>query len=151
MPELQSNGSYDPYLAQLFNPLGGGAQVNPAIYGATGANGIGGAWGGIGAGAIPNLGQTQHPLGAQNPWAAQPASSPLQSLIVIQLAQQIVARQAAQAIQCVQALQTLLQQALSQGAGGQAQFGFGQPQPLQQLMQYLAMQPSAPFRFGLAA
>lgn len=138
MPELHSNGSYDPYLAQLFNPLGG-AQFNPGLYGAAGANGIGG-WGGIGAGAVPNLaGQAQSPLGAQSPWgvqspfsalypAVQPASNPVQSLIAIQLAQQIVARQAAQAIQCAQALQILLQQALSQ-----------------------AMQPSAPFRFGLAA
>lgn len=163
MPELQSNGSYDPYIAQLFNSLGGGAPPNPALYGSTGANGIGGAWGTFGAGAIPALGaQPQTPWAFQNPLAAlnpavQQAPNPVQSLVAIQVAQQIVAKQAAQAIQCVQALQTLLQQALSQIAGPQAQFGPGQfaqgpqQQTLQQLMQYLAMQQPAPFRYGLAA
>ena len=168
MPELHSNGSYDPYIAQLFNSLGGGAQFNPALYGAAGANGIGGAWGTLGAGAIPGLAaQPQNAWAAQNPLAAlspavQQGPNPVQTVVAIQLAQQIVARQATQAIQCVQALQTLLQQALSQIAGPQGQFGlsqvglnpFGigpQQQPLQQLMQYLAMQPAAPFRYGLAA
>jgi hypothetical protein len=159
MPELHSNGSYDPYIAQLFNPLGGGAQLNPALYGATGANGTGGAWG---AGQIPWA--SQNPLPASNP-AAQPPPNPAQSLLAVQIAQQIVARQAAQAIQCAQALQTLLQQALSQIVGtpgqlgmgqvGLGQFGLGQfggqQQTLQQLMQYLAMQQPAPFRYGLAA
>ena len=32
MPELHSNGSYDPYIAQLFNSLGGGARFNPAAF-----------------------------------------------------------------------------------------------------------------------
>lgn len=146
MPELHSNGSYDPYIAQLFNPLIGGAQLNPALYGATGANGIGGAWG---AGQTPWASQT--PLGAPNP-AVQQGPNPAQSLLAVQIAQQIVARQAAQAIQCAQALQTLLQQALSQIVGAPGQVGMGQfGGPLQQLMQYLATQQPAPFRYGLAA
>jgi hypothetical protein len=178
MPELHSNGSYDPYIAQMFNPL------------------VGGAWGTLGAGAIPGLAaQPQSPLGAQTPWAyqngvgqnplgqtplgalnplVQQGPNPVQSLVAIQVAQQIVAKQAAHAFQCAQALQAILQQALSQLAAPQAQFGagqfgpgqigpgqigpgqiglgqFGQGQPLQQLMQYLAMQQPAPFRYGLAA
>ena len=163
MPELHSNGSYDPYIAQLFNSLGAGAQYNPALYGAAGANGIGGAWGTLGAGATSGLAaQPQIPWAPQNPLAAltpavQQGPNPVQSLVAIQVAQQIVAKQAAQAIQCVQALQTLLQQALSQVAGPQGQLGLGQfaqgqpQQTLQQLMQYLAMQQPAPFRYGLAA
>jgi len=168
MPELHSNGSYDPYIAQMFNSLGAGAQFNPALYGVTGANGIGGAWGTLGAGGIPGLTAqpptpwaTQNPLGALNP-TAQQGPNPVQALVAIQVAQQIVAKQAAQAIQCVQALQTLLQQVLSQIAGAQNPLGLGQSgigqfgqapqqQPLQQLMQYLAMQQPAPFRYGLAA
>jgi hypothetical protein len=168
MPELHSNGSYDPYIAQLFNSLGGGAPVNPAFYGSTGANGI------FGAGAIPGLAAQPQTPWAQTPWATQtswpfqnPLASlnpgvqqgpnPVQSLLAIQAAHQIVAKQAAHAIQCAQALQTLLQQAVSQIAGAQGQFGvspFGanpQQQTLQQLMQYLAMQQTAPFRYGLAA
>jgi hypothetical protein len=164
MPELHSNGSYDPYIAQLFNPLGGGGQFNPALYGAAGANGIGGVWG---AGQTPWATQTpaatQTPLGS--PIAAvQQGPNVAQSLLAVQIAQQIVARQAAQAIQCAQALQTLLQQALSQIAGapgqiGMGQFGMGQygsgqfggqQQTLQQLMQYLATPQQPPFRYGLA-
>ena len=162
MPELHSNGSYDPSIAQLFNSIGGGAQFNPALYGVTGANGIGGGWGTFGAGAVPGLtAQPQHPWAALNP-ATQQAPNPVQSLVAIQFAQQIIAKQAAQAIQCVQALQILLQQALSQVAATQGPVGLGQvglgqfgqapqQQPLQQLMQYLAMQQPAPFRYGLAA
>ena len=181
MPELHSNGTYDPYIAQMFNPL------------------VGGAWGTLGAGAIPGLATPPpSPMGAQTPWAyqngvgqnplaqsplgalnptSQQGPNPVQSLAAIQVAQQIVAKQAAHAIQCAQALQVILQQALSQlaapqtqfgggqiGAGpfgpgqfgpgqfGLGQFGQGQPQqPLQQLMQYLAMQQPSPFRYGLAA
>ena len=178
MPELHSNGSYDPYIAQLFNSLGGGTPVNPAFYGTTGANGV------FGAGAIPGLAaqpqtpwaqtpwaqtpQPQIPLAAQSAWpfqnplaslspGVQQGPNPVQSLLAIQAAHQIVAKQAAHAIQCAQALQTLLQQAVSQIAGAQGQFGFSplganpQQQTLQQLMQYLAMQQTAPFRYGLAA
>jgi hypothetical protein len=167
MPELHSNGSYDPYIAQLFNSMGGGAQFNPALYGSTGANGIGGAWGIPGLAAQPQNPLAQNPWGFQNPLAAlnptvQQATNPVQSLVAIQVAQQIVAKQAAQAIQCAQALQAVLQQAFGQVTGAQGQVGLGQfgpsqygqgpqQQTLQQLMQYLAMQQPAPFRYGLAA
>jgi hypothetical protein len=131
MTELQMNGNYESYLAQLFNPLAGGGQFNPGIYGAAGI-------GGIGAGAVPNIAASlQNPQAAQglgavsSPWAQQQqAQTQAQVLAAIQLAQQIAAKQAVQAIQCAQALQTLLQVVHNQAAqqhlaGAQAQQGYG--------------------------
>jgi hypothetical protein len=136
MPDVHSNGNYEAYLAQLFNPLAGGAQFNPAVSGAIGGGGIGTGFGGLGAGMIPNMAA---PL--QNPWAAQnlPQLNALwpqlqmqnsaQSLPAIQLAQQVAARQAMQAIQSAQALQALQQLvqnlAAQQAMGSQGQFGHG--------------------------
>jgi hypothetical protein len=140
MPDVHSNGNYEAYLAQLFNPLAGGAQFNPAVSGAIGGGGIGTGFGGLGAGMIPNMAA---PL--QNPWAAQnlPQLNALwpqlqmqnsaQSLPAIQLAQQVAARQAMQAIQSAQALQALqqlvqnlaAQQWAQQAMGSQGQFGHG--------------------------
>jgi hypothetical protein len=132
MTELQMNGNYESYLAQLFNPLAGGSQFNPGIYGAAGI-------GGVGAGAVPNIAAAlQMPQAAQglgvvsNPWAQQQQQAQTQAQVVaaIQLAQQIAAKQAVQAIQCAQAMQTLLQVVHNQAsqqqlAGAQAQHGYG--------------------------
>src|SRR5258706_930798 len=113
MPDLQHNGNYEAYLAQLFNPLAGGTQVNPGIIGANGI-GIGSGFGGPGIGTVPNVAvPPQNPWAAQNflqtnpLWSQQQQQNPVQSLPAIQLAHQMAARQAAQAIQCAQALQAL--------------------------------------------
>lgn len=147
MTELHTNGNYETYLSQLFNPLNPlnplnpgnplatGAQINPAGVGAIG-----------GLGSAPNVAALlQNPWVTQNPsamnalWAQQQVPNPAQSMQVVVLAQQIAARQAAQAIQYAQALQAL--------------------QALQQLVQNLAAQqwtqsamvlnPQAPFGHGV--
>ena len=59
MPELyQTDGNYEAYLSQLFNPLASGAQFNPGGLGA-----IGTGIGGLGAGTVPNMASL-----LQNPW-----------------------------------------------------------------------------------
>jgi hypothetical protein len=156
MPELHTNGNYEGYLAQLFNPAVGGIP-------------------GIGVGGIPGL-IPQGPAAAQGApqmngsWSQ--AQQPVHPLAAIQLAQQIVVRQAIQAQQCAQALQTLLQLTqvapqtpfgVTQPFGANQPFGVTQPfglgahayqavhpQALQQLVQYLTMQPPTPFRYGMA-
>jgi hypothetical protein len=120
MPELQSNGIYESYLAELFNPLAGGTQFNPQV------NPLAGAMGGIsGAGfgaqtpwstpqqafaqqAFPQQTYPQHgypQLGAL--WPQQGAQAPMQALPAI--AQHIAAKQAVQAIQLSQVLNALQQ------------------------------------------
>jgi hypothetical protein len=123
MADLQMNGNFENYLAQLFNPQAGGGQ------GMFGAAGIGGQMSNPGS-QIPQALQgllsqsTSWPQQQQNPGHSQIQA---QALAAVQLAQQIVAKQAVQAIQCVQALQTL-QQHVQQSAWQQGQFGaFGQP------------------------
>lgn len=106
MPELfQTDGNYEAYLAQLFNPLASGAQFNPG-----GLGGIGTGIGGLGTGAVPNLGLLQNPWGTPYPQQSQypqqlsaiwPQQNPL--------AQQIAARQAMQVVQHAQAVQALKQ------------------------------------------
>jgi len=141
MPELHMNGNYENYLAQLFNPLAGGGQANSGIansgiYGGIGNTGMGAALGGVGVGAVPNGAfPLQNPLAGQGLASANglwPQQQQQQALTVaaVQLAQQIVARQAVQAIQCAQALQTLLQLLHEQTAqqmigGSQMQLGHG--------------------------
>src|SRR5882672_274905 len=66
MPELHPNGNYEAYLAQLFNPLAGGAQFNPGVLGTIGGGGIGTGFGGLGAGTVPNMSTL-----LQTPWATQ--------------------------------------------------------------------------------
>jgi hypothetical protein len=134
MAELQSNGNYENYLAQMFNPLAGGAgQFNP--YGNIQYNpygtqlnpfeGIGTGFGGVRGIAA----QPQNPW-QQNPWVSQSFSqgnglwqgnAPWQQLqqqqqnpvhssfAAIQFAHHLLTKQAAQAIQCAQALQSVLQ------------------------------------------
>ena len=133
MAELQSNGNYENYLAQMFNPLAGGGQFNP--YGNTQYNpygaqlnpfeGIGTGFGGVRGIAA----QLQNPW-QQNPWASQnfsqgnglwqghaPWSQQQQllqnpvhsSFAAIQFAHHLLTKQASQAIQCAQALQSVLQ------------------------------------------
>ena len=128
MPELHSNGNYDAYLAQLFNPAGAG-QFNPGTFGP----GMGG-FGGVGAGGLNPAG-TQSPWAAQNLsqanglWPQQQAPSPAQSLAAIQIAQQTAARHAIHAVQCAQALQQIAQHLATQqqASGWQPQFGQSQP------------------------
>jgi hypothetical protein len=169
MTELHTNGNYEAYLAQLFNPAAVSGQFNPGVFGPSGSGGIGTAYGGVGAGAFPNAA-----VPSQNPWAAlnfsqpnalwqQQTLNPVQS--AIQAAQQIAAKQVVHAIQCAQALQQIaqqlaVQQSAQQPMGWQQQFGQGQPQfgqgmsalqqqPIQQLAQYLASQQPGQFRYGL--
>lgn len=194
MPELHNNGNYEAYLAQLFNPMGSGGQYNP--YGYTQSNPYGAQFNpygniGTGFGGVPSIGaQMQNPW-QQNPWQQTPWTShsflqgnmawpqqqhfqnPVQSsLSAVHVAQQVLTRQAAQAIQCAQALQTLLQ--FVQNVAAQQSFGmhYGQGNtfagigqgivptgltglqpnlPLQTPFPHLAMQQPAPFRYGLAA
>jgi hypothetical protein len=135
MTELHSNGNYEAYLAQLFNPAAGGAQFNPGAFG----GGVGAGYGGL-----PNA-NANMAASLQNPWAAQNLSqsnglwpqqqqqqmqNPAQALAAVQIAQQIAARQAVQAIQCAQALQQIVQHLVTQqwtqqAIGSQAQFGQG--------------------------
>jgi hypothetical protein len=124
MPELHTNGNYDAYLAQLFNPATAG-QFNSGMFGP----GVGG-YGGLGAGAIPNPAATQSPWATQNLsatnglWPQQQGPNPAHSLAAIQIAQQIAARHALHAIQCAQALQQVaMQQWTQQPMGWQPQFG----------------------------
>ncbi len=166
MPEIRTNGSYEPYPGELFNP---------AVYGAFG---VGAAMQNPWAGA----------LGAQPSIGLQPPShqTAWQTLQAIQIAQQIAARQVTQAIQQAQALQVLqqvVQILLSQPPGlgqpgvigpqtgfgvpgqlfGQPQIGqpygpgVGQQQAISQALQHLAQQqqqtfaaqPMSPYRYGL--
>jgi len=159
MPELQTDGNYEAYLAQLFNPLTAGTQFNPGVFGTIGggfASGIGGI------GGIPTMNPlqqttwpTQSPQQWNTLWPQQQAQYP-QSQQAIQLAQQIAARQAMQAIQQAQAVQALKQLAQTQ-AVQQYPYGYGsfqgvpygqhplaqmfqQTQPQQMLQQVLQQQ-----------
>ena len=136
MAELHTNGNYEAYLAQLFNPLAGGVVGSPLA---------GGGFGGIGTGTGPGTTANMAAL-LQNPWAAQslpqanafwpqqPPQYSAQSLPAMQIAQQVAARQAVQAIQQAQAQQALQQLVQSLAAqqwaqlavSPQAQFGHGQ-------------------------
>jgi hypothetical protein len=136
MPELHTNGNYEAYLAQLFNPATVGSQFNPGVFGPVGSGGIGAGYGGLGAGAVPNIAvPPQGPWAAQNLsqlnalWPQQSAPIPVQS--AVQIAEQIAARQAVHAIQCAHALQQIVQhlaaqQLPQQAMGWQPQFGQGQ-------------------------
>jgi hypothetical protein len=140
MADLQMNGNYDSYLAQLFNPLAGGGQ---GIYGAAGIGGqmIGGNQGVNLASLLqnPQMGlqnpQIGQGFGSQNTiWPQQQqihgqAQNQAHALAAVQFAQQVVARHAVHAIQIAQALQNLqqiIQNQLQQTAGIQGQFGQGQ-------------------------
>jgi len=127
MPELlQSDGNYEAYLAQMFNPMAGGSQFNQGFSSAMGGGNAG--FGGIGAG-------TTNPWGAQNSpqsqlggfWPQQQMQNPA----AVQIAQQNAARQAAQAIQHAQAVHALKQLVHNLAAQSQAQLGaqaqFGSP------------------------
>lgn len=131
MPELHSNGIYEAYLAELFNPLAGGTQFNPTTNPMTsgfqfnngtmgGIGGIGGA--GIGAGpqtpwttpthpqqAFPQQAFTQqfYPQQLNAQWPQQASQSPTQVLPAI--VQHIATKQAVQAIQLTQVLHALQQ------------------------------------------
>ncbi len=71
MPELyQTDGNYEAYLSQLFNPLASGAQFNPGGLGA-----IGTGIGGLGAGTVPNMASL-----LQNPWGTPYPQQQLNSL-----------------------------------------------------------------------
>ena len=204
MAELQSNGNYENYLAQMFNPLAGGGQFNP--YGNTQYNPYGTQLNpvegnGTGLGGVRGIAaQLQNPW-QQNPWASQSFSqgnglwqgnapwlqqqqlqNPVHSSIAaIQFAHHLLTKQASQAIQCAQALQSVLQfvqnvaaqQVIgAQSAQGNAFAGIGQGlgqgvlaqgfspynllgsqnnPTLQQVAQHIAMQQASPFRYGLAA
>jgi hypothetical protein len=143
MSELHSNGNYEAYLAQLFNPATAGGQFNPGAFGPPGAGGgLGAGYGGLSAGAPNAIGAQQSPWAQQNPFAQQNLSQmnglwPQQqtphlahALAAVQIAQQIAARNAVHAIQCAQALQQIAQHSTAQqgqqGMGGQPQFGKGQ-------------------------
>ena len=118
MADHQMNANYTGLSRQLFNPLAGGQ----GIYGA----GFGSQAPGLGSGIN---------FGIQNQTQNQ-----AQILAAVQLAQQIVTKVAMQAIQCAQALQTLVQVARSQAQqspGLQGQFGYdaGAGLPLSQVGQ----------------
>jgi hypothetical protein len=67
MPELQSNGIYEAYLSELFNPLAGGTQFNPAVNPlASGAQFNPG--GQFNTGGMAGIGGVGMP---QTPWATQ--------------------------------------------------------------------------------
>jgi hypothetical protein len=152
MPELHSNGIYEAYLAELFNPLAGGTQFNPATnpmasgfqFNTGAMGGIGGA--GIGAGpqtpwttptspqqAFPQqaFAQQIYPQQLSAQWPQQ--GSPTQVLPAV--VQHIATKQAVQAIQLTQVLHALQQivhtiaaqqqlvQTLAQVT--QPQFGYG--------------------------
>ena len=135
MPELfQTDGNYEAYLAQLFNPLASGAQFNP---GGLGSLGIG--IGGLGAGTVPGMaGLLQNPWMTQYPQQLQ-YPQPLNALWPQQqlnplaqqnpFAQQIAAKQAMQVIQHAQAVQALKQLvhnlATQSQLNAQAQLGYG--------------------------
>jgi len=138
MTELHTNGNYEGYLAQLFNPAAVGGQFNPGVFGPVGSGGIGAGYGGLGAGGAGTLPNAA--FAPQNPWAQnlsqlnmlwpqQQATNPVQS--AVQAAQHIAAKQAVHAIQCAQALQQIVQhlaaqQFAQQAMGWQPQFGQGQ-------------------------
>jgi hypothetical protein len=168
MPDLHGNGIYESYMSELFNPAVGGTPFQPGLYGAGPgvAAGIGG----------PGLGQLfTQPGTFGQPQMSQPFGAvPVQVAPVIQIVQQIATQQAAQAIQLAHALQALNK--IVHGVGGQhhgpfamqpqtqgwgvqqtpfAQSPFAQSpftqgvqqqQAIQQLLQYLGVQP---YRYGL--
>src|SRR5258708_11529048 len=129
MPELHSNGIYEAYLAELFNPLAGGTQFNPTASPTasgfqfnTGAmGGIGGGLGGAGIAAGPQTPWTAYPqqafpqqiypqqtspqLNAQ--WPQQGMQSPTHALPAV--VQHLATKQAVQAIQLSQVLHALPQ------------------------------------------
>ncbi len=131
MPELHSNGIYEAYLAELFNPLATGTQFNPTVNPMAGGFQFNpGAMGGIGAGigvspqtpwTTPTFPQQAFPqqafaqqiypqqiypqLNAQ--WPQQVTQSSTQALPAI--VQHIAAKQAVQAIQLSQVLHALQQ------------------------------------------
>jgi len=131
MPELHSNGIYEAYLAELFNPLATGTQFNPAVNPMAGGFQFNtGAMGGIGAGigvspqtpwATPTIPQQAFPQQAFAPqiypqqtypqligqWPQQVTQSPAQALPAV--VQHIAAKQAVQAIQLSQVLHALQQ------------------------------------------
>jgi hypothetical protein len=143
MPELyQTDGNYEAYLSQLFNPLASGAQFNPGGLGAIGT-GIG-----LGAGTVPNMaGLLQNPWGTPYPqqfqYPQQQNSLWPQQQQLNPFAQQNQARQVMQTIQHAQAVQALKQlvhnlatqsaintQAQLGGVGSiYGQIGPGLPQP----------------------
>ncbi len=143
MPELRTNGSYDPYLAELYSPLGAGAGFSPGLM----------------AGQIPT--------GFQNPWATplaagQPQVHHHQTLQAIQIALALAQRQIAQAIQQAQALQHLHQlvhSLVAQQAASAFQPGYGgvigagpfvvQPQATPYGMGVIPA--VSPYRYGLTA
>ena len=129
MPELyQTDGNYEAYLSQLFNPLASGAQFSPGGLGAMGT-GVGG----LGAGTVPNMaGLLQNPWGTPYPQQLQYPQQqnslwPQQQLNPF--VQQNTARQAMQTIQhaqAVQALKQLVHNLATQSAiNTQAQLGYG--------------------------
>ena len=172
MPELyQTDGNYEAYLSQLFNPLASGAQFNPGGLGA-----IGTGIGGLGAGTVPNMAsllqnpyaqqfqypqqlwpqqlwpqQQLNPFGQQNPFAQQ---NPF--------GQQNAARQAIQHAQACQALKQLVNTLAMQSAitaqtqlGGLGQigpqigqsipqsYGLGAQNPIVQALQQQMLQQQA--------
>ena len=145
MTELQSNGNYESYLAQLFNPQMAGGNFNPAFFNPQ----IGGPGNNLAANA--GAFSAQNPWAMQNPWAlqqnlpqvnapwTQQGQGAAQNLATLQAAQQVAARHAAQAIQNAQVLQQLQQQALyqlmqtqGQQSGQYGQLGQYGQNPLQQ-------------------
>jgi hypothetical protein len=104
MPELHSNGIHEAYLAELFNPMAGGAAFNSGV--GIGAAGIGSQtpW----MSTYPQQAFPQQTLSQpgfpqlNTPWA-QP---PIQTGAIVQ---QIAAKQAVQAIQLSSVLQALQQ------------------------------------------
>lgn len=155
MPELHSNGIYEAYFAELFNPLAGGTQFNPAANPMasgfqfnTGAMGGIGGIGGAGIGAGPQTPwttptypqqafaqqQTFPQMNAQ--WPQQGTQSPTQALPAV--IQHIAAKQAVQAIQLTHVLHALQQivhtiaaqqqhlvQTLAQVTQPQSGYGYG--------------------------
>lgn len=102
MPELHSNGIHEAYLAELFNPMAGGAAFNSGV-------GIGGAATGAQTpwmSAYPQQAFPQQSPSAfaqpNTPWAQQPTQTGA-------IVQQIAAKQAVQAFQLSHVLQALQQ------------------------------------------
>lgn len=173
MPELRTNGSYDPYLAELFNPLGAGTPFNPTLMGGVipGAmpTGVPSPWGftpfnaAIGA-PIPGAVAGGFSAPGQSPWStpqAQVQQHPhLQTLQTIQICQHLAAHQIAKAIQQAQALQYLhqvvygliaQQNAANQPVFGQTAYGSFGAAPFAVPPQSMPSYPQsvAPFRYGL--
>jgi len=131
MPELHSNGIYEAYLAELFNPQTSGSQFNPTVNPMAGGflfntGAMGGIGGGIGAGpqtpwTTPTLPQQAFPQQAfaqqiypqqaypqlNGQWPQQAIPSPTQALPAV--VQHIATKQAVQSIQLSQVLHALQQ------------------------------------------